>query len=182
MFYLNNNNNNQQQENPFWISLSDLMTGLMLVFIVISIVFIVIAQSNLSKLQEKKEELERKNQQIEKLLKDLNSKMKNVIIVLEKELKKNKINVKYNKEKGTIEIANNILFDFRSSEVKEDGKIFLTYHDQKIVKVFDSLWRYQFTIGERYKSGNDNYHFNAPTIATSSADGRIFVVIQIIIE
>jgi hypothetical protein len=60
MLILNNyENNDKEKENPFWISFSDLMTGLMLVFIIISLVFISQAQEDTRKTDDKKREIEK---------------------------------------------------------------------------------------------------------------------------
>jgi len=171
MFIYNIENEENQKENSFWISLSDLMTGLMLVFIIISIVFIVIAKSNLSELEKKKTELEhktaeleKKNKEIEELLEELSSRMKNVIIIFEKELNKNSINVKYNNDKGTIEISNSILFDFQSNEIKEDGKIFLKYFTTILDREVFSNKKYldivKYLHIEGYSSSSGNFEFN----------------------
>jgi flagellar motor protein MotB len=50
--------NSHTEKDDFWIGFSDLMTGLMLVFIVISLVFIIKAQEDTQKTDYKKQEIE----------------------------------------------------------------------------------------------------------------------------
>jgi outer membrane protein OmpA-like peptidoglycan-associated protein len=59
--------NSHTQKDDFWIGFSDLMTGLMLVFIVISLVFIIKAQEDTQATDYKKEEIEELILKLERL-------------------------------------------------------------------------------------------------------------------
>ena len=88
-------------KNDFWISFSDLMTGLMLVFIVLSLTFMAIIQKNME---------------------DMENNKKNIIIILQKALNAKGIDLKYNQEKGTVTISERILFTIGKSELNKKGK------------------------------------------------------------
>ena len=90
-----------EDENNPWLSFSDLLAGVMLVFCIICVDF------------------------IQKLDKTNNTKAA-VFAKISKELKQAGINPKVNPENGTVEISSNIVFDTNSSKLKIDGIDYLS--------------------------------------------------------
>ncbi|MHA1465735.1 MAG: OmpA family protein [Candidatus Heimdallarchaeaceae archaeon] len=90
-------------ENPFWISFSDLMAGLLLVFILLLSVALLAIQEKAEERLDIKQE---------------------IILLLLKEFQ-DKYPVEINTETGTITVSEGILFDFNKFELKNEGKAFL---------------------------------------------------------
>jgi outer membrane protein OmpA-like peptidoglycan-associated protein len=132
-------------KNDFWISFSDLMTGLMLVFIVLSLTFMAIIQKNME---------------------DMENNKKNIIIILQKALNAKGIDLKYNQEKGTVTISERILFTIGKSELNKKGKNFIRFFseiiDQEIFnkKEYKNLIKYLHIEGYGSKSGSENRNFD----------------------
>jgi len=102
MIFVKKQNNNSK--NDFWIGFSDLMTGLMLVFIILSLTFMAIAKQKLDEVAEQR---------------------KNIIVILSEKLASNDIQVEYNAEKGTVTIAQDILFKWKKPDLNVKGKEFI---------------------------------------------------------
>ena len=132
-------------KNDFWIGFSDLMTGLMLVFIVLSLTFMAIAKDKLEKLQQLKS---------------------NIIIILSEKLSAKGIEVQYSEEKGTVTVSEKILFTIGKSELNKKGKnfikIFSEVIDQEIFsnKEYENLIKYLHIEGYGSKSGSENRNFD----------------------
>lgn len=90
-----------EDENNPWMSFSDLLAGLMLLFALLTMFY------------------------ISKLEKGNNTKAQ-VFTILAEELKKAGIDPKVNPENGTVEISDTIVFDTNSSTLKSEGKVFLS--------------------------------------------------------
>jgi len=104
---------NSNGKNDFWIGFSDLMTGLMLVFIILSLTFMAIAKQKLDEVAEQR---------------------KNIIVILSEKLASNNIQVEYNAEKGTVTIAQDILFKWKKPDLNIQGKKFI----QLFAKILDN--------------------------------------------
>lgn len=111
MIFVKKQSNNNKNE--FWIGFSDLMTGLMLVFIVLSLTFMAIAKEKLDEMQEQR---------------------KNIIVILSEKLASNDIQVEYNADKGTVTIAQDILFEQTKPDLNLQGKNFI----QLFAKILDN--------------------------------------------
>ena len=111
MIFVKKQSNNNKNE--FWIGFSDLMTGLMLVFIVLSLTFMAIAKEKLDEMQEQR---------------------KNIIVILSEKLASNDIQVEYNADKGTVTIAQDILFEQTKPDLNLQGKSFI----QLFAKILDN--------------------------------------------
>jgi len=96
--------NSSTQRNDFWIGFSDLMTGLMLVFIILSLTFMAIAKEKID---------------------EIHNQRKNIIVILEDQLSINNIKVEYNSDKGTVTIAQDILFAWKKPDLNMKGKKFI---------------------------------------------------------
>jgi len=94
----------ENHQNDFWIGFSDLMTGLMLVFIVLSLSFMAIAKQKLDEIEKQK---------------------KSIIVILSEKLSSENIKVEYNSEKGTVTIAQDILFEYKKPTLNPQGKEFI---------------------------------------------------------
>lgn len=99
-------------DNPFSLSLGDLMAGLLLIFVLL-LSFVMLRLENL--MEEKRRELE--------LLDDRERIKKLLISRLLKEL--SEFDVEVDPDTGVIRIKEGILFDFGRAELKQEGKDFL---------------------------------------------------------
>ena len=192
MIVVNNQNNNKGQ-NDFWIGFSDLMTGLMLVFIVLALTFMAISKEKSEKSEKAKEKIEKlllesesnklkvetllkdarkKNEELEKwkeklrqAQKELEKKQKSIIVILSNALSSHNIEVEYNKEKGTVTIAQDILFEKKEYRLKPKGKEFISLFahildDQIFSKPsYQDLIKYIHIEGYASKEGTEKYNF-----------------------
>ena len=109
-------------ENPFSLSLGDLMAGLLLIFVLL-LSFVMLRLENL--MEEKRRELE--------LLDDRERIKKLLISRLLKEL--SEFDVEVDPDTGVIRITEGILFDFGKDEIKQAGKTFLRQFTPKYVGI-----------------------------------------------
>ena len=136
---------NNSKKNDFWIGFSDLMTGLMLVFIILSLTFMAIAKEKIDEVSEQK---------------------KNIIVILSEKLASNDIQVEYNADKGTVTIAQDILFQWKKPDLNIQGKEFI----QLFAKILDNnifnnenyknLIKYIHIEGYASKEGSIEHNFN----------------------
>ena len=112
-------------ENPFGLSLGDLMAGLLLIFVLL-LSFVMLRLENL--MEERREQLAviDEREQVKKLL----------IRRLLKEL--SEFDVEVDPDTGVIRIKEGILYDFGKDELKEEGKKFLRQFIPKYVVVLFS--------------------------------------------
>ena len=109
-------------ENPFSLSLGDLMAGLLLIFVLL-LSFVMLRLENL--MEEKRRELE--------LLDDRERIKKLLISQLLKEF--SEFDVEIDPDTGVIRITEGILFDFGEDELKQVGKAFLRQFTPKYVGI-----------------------------------------------
>ena len=109
-------------ENPFSLSLGDLMAGLLLIFVLL-LSFVMLRLENL--MEEKRRELE--------LLDDRERIKKLLISRLLKEL--SEFDVEVDPDTGVIRITEGILFDFGNAELRQAGKAFLRQFTPKYVGI-----------------------------------------------
>jgi len=136
---------NNSKKNDFWIGFSDLMTGLMLVFIILSLTFMAIAKEKIDEVSEQR---------------------KNIIVILSEKLASNDIQVEYNADKGTVTIAQDILFQWKKPDLNIQGKEFI----QLFAKILDNnifnnenyknLIKYIHIEGYASKEGSIEHNFN----------------------
>ena len=100
----------QEEEAGFWISFSDLMASILIIFILLFVYKLVEYQANLTE----------KEQQIQ----ELTSTRVKIIEMLQEEFKKENIDINIDPKTGTIKLNESILFDTSKSELKEEGKEF----------------------------------------------------------
>ena len=109
-------------ENPFSLSLGDLMAGLLLIFVLL-LSFVMLRLENL--MEEKRRELE--------LLDDRERIKKLLIRQLLKEL--SEFDVEVAPDTGVIRIKESVLFDFGEAELKQEGKVFLSQFVPNYVRI-----------------------------------------------
>ena len=142
MIFVKKQSNNGK--NDFWIGFSDLMTGLMLVFIVLSLAFMAIAKQKIDEMQEQR---------------------KNIIVILSEKLANNDIKVEYNADKGTVTIAQDILFEWKKTDLNVEGKefiqLFANILDENILsnENYKKLIKYIHIEGYASKEGEVEHNF-----------------------
>ena len=107
MKFLRNHKNNAE-ENHFWISISDLMTSLLFVFVLILAYMILEYQDKQNIAQQK----------IEAFEKNINARS-SLLIQLQKNLKDKGINVEINIDEGAMRITKERLFDSAKANIKK---------------------------------------------------------------
>ena len=100
----------QEEEPGFWISFSDLMASILIIFILLFVYKLVEYQASLSE----------KEQQIQ----ELTSTRVKIIEMLQEEFEKENIDINIDPKTGTIKLNESILFDTSKSELKKEGKEF----------------------------------------------------------
>lgn len=135
---------NNKSKDDFWIGFSDLMTGLMLVFIVLSLTFMAIAKEKLDEVSKQR---------------------KNIIVILSEKLASNNIQVEYNSEKGTVTIAQDILFVNNKPDLNPQGKEFISMFSKILDKnifnntKYENLIKYIHIEGYASSEGSLEYNF-----------------------
>lgn len=126
----------KNDENPFWLSISDLMAVLMLIFVF----FTSLALAHISE----------------------NETQSKIFALLINELKQVNIEVQINEEHGTISIADKILFNTNEAELKPAGKEFLS----KFVPILERVLFAETEISEEIVSvdieGYSSQNFMSP--------------------
>ena len=93
----------EDSENPYWISISDLMTGLLIIFILTLSYYMLNFSQKTTELAES------------------SIKRANILKSIQKELEKHGIKVKVDLEHGILRLPEGILFDSGKAELKEEG-------------------------------------------------------------
>jgi chemotaxis protein MotB len=106
-----NTSNNHSDDGHYYISISDLMTSLLFIFILI------LAYMMLSFVQ-KQEQL---NDEIKKLEQNIEMR-KDLLQSLKDELSKEEINVDIDKENGNMRLKSDLLFQSGSADISDEGK------------------------------------------------------------
>lgn len=140
LFVKQSKNNNK---NDFWIGFSDLMSGIMLVFIILAITFMAISLKDKKKVEISKNKIEKLLKKSEKEKEEIEKRKKGVIEILSNQLAANNVKVDYDPKKGTVTIAQDILFSQKKSSLKKDGKA--------LIKLFASILDKKIFSNEKYK-------------------------------
>ena len=122
----------EEEETSYWLSYSDMMAALLLVFILI--ISFTLMQSKVQ-YESKQTELEEQKKIITKQEKLLNDQQKeldriagirsDLVKALRSEFSDSSLNVKIDEKTGAITFDAGVLFDVSDSELKEDGKEFI---------------------------------------------------------
>ena len=134
----------KNDENPFWLSISDLMAVLMLIFVF----FTSVALAHISE----------------------NEVQSKIFALLVKELKQVNIEVEINEEHGTISIADKILFNTNEADLKPEGEVFLA----KFVPILERVLFAEAEIAEEIISvdieGYTSQNFMSPEFRKKMMD------------
>lgn len=101
---------NQEEEVGFWISFSDLMASILIIFILLFVYKLIEYDANLTE----------KEQQIQ----ELTSTRIKIIEMLKEEFKNENLDIDIDPKTGAIKLNESILFDTEKSELKKEGKDF----------------------------------------------------------
>ena len=100
----------QEEEPGFWISFSDLMASILIIFILLFVYKLVEYQASLTEKEQK--------------IQELTSTRVKIIEMLQEEFEKENIDINIDPKTGTIKLNESILFDTSKSELKKEGKEF----------------------------------------------------------
>ncbi len=150
-----------KSKDDFWIGFSDLMTGLMLVFIVLSLTFMAIANERIEEANKSKEEIEKLLKKLKEATENLEKNKRNIIVILSEKLASNNIQVEYNSEKGTVTIAQDILF--------ESSKPFLNNEGKEFIQLFTKILNNNILNNDSYKDLIKYVHIEG----NASSDGTL---------
>lgn len=109
---------NTEEGSGYWISFSDLMSGVLIIFILLFIYKILDYQNNI--------------ESKEAMIESLSSTRMQIISMLQEEFEKENIDILIDPKTGAIRLSEAILFDYGKNELKEDGKQFL----QKFIPIY----------------------------------------------
>lgn len=132
----------EEEETSYWLSYSDMMAALLLIFILI--ISFTLMQSK-SQYESKQAELDKQKEIIkeqEQLLKDQQEELDRIagirsdlVAALRDEFADSSLNVKVDEKTGAITFDASVLFDVADSDLKEEGKTFLKEFLPKYCKV-----------------------------------------------
>ena len=104
-------NHSESESGHYYISISDLMTSLLFIFILI-LVYVMLS------FVQKEEML---NKEVQKLEKNIESRS-NLLVELQKDLKSQGINIDIDEKNGNMRLKSDVLFESASAELKDEGK------------------------------------------------------------
>ncbi len=110
-----------EEESNYWISISDLMSGILIIFILLFIYKMLDYQGEIEKQKDLQSELTKTKQMVIELS---NTRMK-IIALLKEEFEKEHLDIVIDANTGAIKLKEGILYDTGKSLIKEDGKVFL---------------------------------------------------------
>ncbi|MTI71441.1 MAG: OmpA family protein [Firmicutes bacterium] len=117
-----------KEENSFWISISDLMAGVLIIFILLFIFKMLDYQGEIEKKEVATHELNKIQDELkqtkQKVIELSSTKLK-IIALLKEEFEKEEIDIVIDENTGAIKLREGILFDTSKSTIKPDGKVFL---------------------------------------------------------
>ena len=100
-----------EEGSGYWISFSDLMSGVLIIFMLLFIYKILDYQNNI--------------ESKEAMIESLSSTRMQIISMLQEEFEKENIDILIDPKTGAIRLSEAILFDYGKNELKEEVKIFL---------------------------------------------------------
>jgi outer membrane protein OmpA-like peptidoglycan-associated protein len=115
-----------ENESAIWIAMSDLMTGLMAIFLVMSMMVLINQQRDTKRLIDAMASLKQKNEKIKNQI-DSESRMRIILIqTIRNALNKSNIQAFTDPITGDVSIINqDLLFDNASDQLSPEGKLFL---------------------------------------------------------
>lgn len=113
-------------ENPFWITYSDLLSSLVMIFLILIFAFVGISSLQIKEQEKQVEKNRRLEQKVLRLKIDIHARVLGSLKQKMEALKKKyPEEIEIDKKRGIACIKNRILFDSGSIELKTEGKIFL---------------------------------------------------------
>lgn len=100
----------QEEETSYWMSFSDLMASVLIIFILLFVYNLVAYRESLDETQ--------------KTIEELTSTRMKIITMLQEEFEKENMDIVIDPKTGAIQLNESILFDVDKSELKEEGKEF----------------------------------------------------------
>ncbi|MBP2028765.1 chemotaxis protein MotB [Acetoanaerobium pronyense] len=112
---------NKEEDTNYWISFSDLMAGMLIIFILLFIFRMLDYSQSSEKLNETQRELE----ETKKIVLELSGTRAKIIALLQEAFEKEKIDIAVDINTGSIMLREGVLFDVAKSQMKDEGKEFL---------------------------------------------------------
>lgn len=111
----------EEEETNYWISFNDLMSGLLIIFILLFIYTMLDYTQDAEELESIQNELEETKQMVI----ELSSTRAKIISLLQEAFERENIDITVDANTGAIKLKEGILYDIGKSEIKEEGKLFL---------------------------------------------------------
>lgn len=118
----------EEEEANFWISYSDLMAGILIIFILLFVFKIFDFEKQKTEAMQAKHEAEIIKEELDetkKVVLELSSTRSKIIEMLQEEFENENIGITVDPSTGAIKLKDSILFDTGESELKNEGKTFL---------------------------------------------------------
>ncbi len=160
----------QYEETDYWLSYSDMMAALLLIFVLIISFTMLDSQKNYEAQQLEIEQQKQEIQEKEKLVKQQQKQLDKIIGIrselveaLREEFENTDLKVTVDKQTGAITFDSNVLFDYNRYSLKDSGKQFLKKFFPRYFKVLLND-RFSSYIGdimiEGHTDTDGNYMFN----------------------
>lgn len=101
---------NQEEETSYWLSFSDLMASVLIIFILLFVYNLIAYEESMN--------------ETEKMIQELTSTRMKIITMLQEEFDKEDIDIIIDPKTGAIQLNESILFDSGKSQLKDEGKEF----------------------------------------------------------
>lgn len=158
---------NREDGAGYWSTFGDLMSGVLIVFMLLFIYTLYNYQTTMSK--------------NEKIIEELNSTRVEIINKLKAEFEKEDIEIEIDSKTGAIRLSAGVLYDFGKSELKDDGKQFLERFIPKYLKVLlddEEIKKHvSQIIIEGHTDSNSSYIYNLKL-----SQERAFSVVEFILS
>lgn len=128
-------NSKQTTEVNYWQSYSDMMSSLMMLFILL---VLSLAYINQQTVERKQAEIEAIYEESSNKIKEITKTKQFIVNQLLSELNQDELGITIDNESGTISFNSSLLFDFNSAELKDDGKRII---NRFLPKYIDILFR-----------------------------------------
>lgn len=140
---MKHSNSKEGAEVNYWQSYSDMMSSLLMLFILLVLSLAYINQQTLERKQVEIEKIYEENaNKIKAIYEDSSNKIKEItktkqyiVTQLLNELDQKEMDISIDKDSGTISFNSNLLFDFNSAELKEEGKQIINNFLPKYIEI-----------------------------------------------
>lgn len=130
------NNNTRSRQNTsevnYWQSYSDMMSSLLMLFILL---VLSLAYINQQTLEHKQAEIEAIYKESSNKIKEITKTKQYIITQLLNEINQDELDITIDNESGAISFNSNLLFDFNSAELKSEGKLIINRFLPKYVEI-----------------------------------------------